>query len=72
MQLINCFIDMIAYVAYFSKRIGVDQPPFEKIQGDILRLLSAGQALMSQGNFTPEDYDLARFASDLCGSIHCS
>jgi len=62
MRLTDCFIDIIAYVAYFTRKVDVSQPPFEKIQADTLRLLSASQALMNQGNFTPDDYDLARFA----------
>jgi len=62
MRLTDCFIDLIAYVAYLTRRVDVNQPPFEQVHADILRLLSASQALMSQGNFSPEDYDLARFA----------
>jgi type VI secretion system protein ImpK len=62
MRLTDCFIDLIAYVAYFTRRVDANQPPFEQIQADVLRLLSASQTLMSQGNFPPEDYDLARFA----------
>jgi len=62
MRLTDCFIDLIAYVAYLSRRVDVNQPPFEQVHADVLRLLSASQTLMSQGNFSPEDYDLARFA----------
>jgi type VI secretion system protein ImpK len=62
MRLTDCFIDLIAYVAYLTRRVDVNQPPFEQVQADVLRLLSASQTLMSQGNFPPEDYDLARFA----------
>jgi type VI secretion system protein ImpK len=62
MRLTDCFMDIIAYVAYFSRRSGEHQPPFDQIQSDILRLLSESQTLMNQGNFTQEDYDLARFA----------
>lgn len=62
MRLTDCFIDMIAFVAYFARRVAAGQPSFEKTQANILQLLSTSQALMNQGNFTPEDYDLARFA----------
>jgi type VI secretion system protein ImpK len=62
MRLTDCFIDLIAYVAYFRRRVEANQPPFEQIQADVLRLLSASQTLITQGNFSPEDYDLARFA----------
>jgi len=62
MRITDCFIDIIAYVAYLSRKVDVSQSPFEQIQADVLRLLSTSQRYMSEGNFTPEDYDLARFA----------
>ena len=62
MRLTDCFIDIIAYVAYFSRKVDVNQPSFEQIQAEVSRLFSVSQTYMSQGNFTPEDYDLARFA----------
>jgi type VI secretion system protein ImpK len=62
MRLTDCFIDLIAYVAYFTRRVDVNQPPFEQIQADVLRLLSDSQTSMSRGSLPPEDYDLARFA----------
>jgi type VI secretion system protein ImpK len=62
MRLTDCFMDLVAYVAYFTKRVATRQPPFEQVSGDIQRLLSDSQNKMSQGNFSQEDYDLARFA----------
>jgi type VI secretion system protein ImpK len=55
-------MDLVAYVAYFTRRAGSRQPPFEQVKGDIQRLLSDSQKKMSQGHFSQEDYDLARFA----------
>lgn len=62
MRLTDCFIDLIAYIAYFSIRTGTRQPHFDQVKADILRLLTESQNRMSQGNFSQEDYDLARFA----------
>ncbi len=62
MRLTDCFIDIIAYVAYFSRRVDVSQPPFEQIQADISRLLSASRQHVGNENVTQEDYDFARFA----------
>ncbi len=62
MRLTDCFIDLIAYVAYFAKSVGSKQPPFERVATDIERLLSESQECLRSGEFSKEDYDLARFA----------
>ncbi|MDJ0816764.1 MAG: DotU family type IV/VI secretion system protein [Desulfobacterales bacterium] len=62
MRLTDCFIDIIAYVAYFNQRRGSQQLAYEQVQADILRLLSASQDLMTRENLDVEDYDQARFA----------
>lgn len=62
MRLTDCFIDLIAYVAYFSIRAETRQPHFDQVKADILRLLTESQNKMGQGNFPQEDYDLASFA----------
>jgi type VI secretion system protein ImpK len=62
MRLTDCFIDIIAYVAFFNKRATTRQPHFDQVKADILRLLTESQNKMGRGNFSQEDYDLARFA----------
>jgi type VI secretion system protein ImpK len=62
MRLTDCFIDLIAYVAYFTKRAAARQLHFDQVKADILRLLTESQNRMDRGNFSQEDYDLARFA----------
>ena len=62
MRLTDCFIDIVAYVAYFTKRAATKQFGFDQVKADIQRLLSESQNKMTQGNFSQEDYDLARFA----------
>jgi type VI secretion system protein ImpK len=62
MRLTDCFIDLIAYVAYFNKKAATRQPHFDQVKANILRLLTESQARMGQGNFSQEDFDLARFA----------
>ena len=61
MHLTDCFIDLMAYVAYFQKSLAAKQPSYEKVKGDILRLLEQSEAGMKKGQFSREDYDQARF-----------
>ena len=62
MRLTDCFINLIAYVAYFIKTVESRQPSFERVKTDIERLISESQECLKSGNFSQEDYDLARFA----------
>jgi type VI secretion system protein ImpK len=62
MRLTDCFIDLIAYVAYFIKTVESKQPSFERIKTDIERMISDSQECLKSGDFSQEDYDLARFA----------
>ena len=62
MRLTDCFIDLIAYVAYFIKSVDTKQPPLERVKTDIERLLSDSQECLRTGDFSKEDYDLAHFA----------
>lgn len=61
MHLTDCFIDLVAYVAYFQKSGAVKQPPYDKVKADILRLLAQGEAVLKKGQFIREEYDQARF-----------
>ena len=62
MRLSDCFVDVVAYVGYFLKTVEKKQPPFEKVKGDIQRLLSQSQEYLQKGLVSQEDYDQARFA----------
>jgi len=61
MHLTDCFINLVAYVAYFLKTPSSKQPPFEQVKADVLRLLNQSEECVKKGWVTPEDYDLARF-----------
>jgi type VI secretion system protein ImpK len=67
MRLTDCFIELIAYVAYFLKTAAVRQPPFDQVKADIQRLMSESEVCLKDGAFSQEDYDLARFA--VCGWV---
>jgi type VI secretion system protein ImpK len=62
MRLTDCFIELIAYAAYFLKTVAKRQPPFDQVKADIQRLISKSQESLNNGAFSQEDYDLARFA----------
>jgi type VI secretion system protein ImpK len=62
MRLTDCFIELIAYAAYFLKTVAKKQPPFDQVKADIQRLISKSQENLNNGAFSQEDYDLARFA----------
>jgi len=62
MHLTDCFMAVLAYVAYFTKTVAARQPPFEQTKADILRLLADAQNRMAQGGIPADDFDLSRFA----------
>lgn len=62
MRLSDCFIELIAYVAYFLKTADSRNPSFDQVKGDIQRLISQAEARFHDGGFSPEDYHLARYA----------
>ena len=62
MRLIDCFIELIAYVAYFKKTANDRQPPFDQVKHDIERLIAVSQNRATQSKASATDYDLARFA----------
>ncbi|MBN1932238.1 MAG: DotU family type IV/VI secretion system protein [Desulfobacterales bacterium] len=62
MRLTDCFLELIAYVAYFLKNAADRQPAFDQVKADIQRLISESQDSLKKGNLSAEDYDLARFA----------
>lgn len=62
MRLTDCFIDLIAYVAYFMKSVSANQPSHAKVKAEIDSRISDSLQLCEKCNFSPEDYILARFA----------
>lgn len=61
MHLTDCFIELMAYVAYFTKTAGQKQPPYAQVKADVLRLLTTSEECVGKGLFPREEYDQARF-----------
>jgi type VI secretion system protein ImpK len=62
MRLMDCFVPIVAYVAYFAKSVPTRQPALEQVKADIQRLISESQTHLSRGEISQDDYDAARFA----------
>ncbi len=62
MRLTDCFVDLIAYTAYFIRSVAHKQPPYEQVKADILTALSKSDDCLKRNLFPPEEYDMARFA----------
>jgi type VI secretion system protein ImpK len=62
MHLTDCFMELVAYIAYFQKTAAARQPPFEQVKADVTRILGQSESVARRGSFSPEDYGLARFA----------
>jgi type VI secretion system protein ImpK len=62
MRLIDCFIEMLAYVVYFLKTAKARQPVSAQVRADIDRLVSQCDARALEKGIPKEDYDHARFA----------
>jgi len=62
MRLTDCFMDLVAYVAYFLRTVDNKQTPFDQVKSDIQRLMSETEVFLKEGSFLQDDYDLARFA----------
>ena len=62
MRLIDCFINIISFVAFFLKSPGVKQSSYEKVKGNIQRLIAQSESCIGNEKISREDYDLARFA----------
>jgi len=61
-RLIDCFMELLAYVTYFLKNVETKQPSFDQMRADIDRLISGCDTLATRRNIPQEDYNLARFA----------
>ncbi len=62
MRLSDCFMELIAYVAYMMKDVDVNQPLFDQVSADIRRMISESEHLAEKAGFSSDDYMLARFA----------
>ena len=62
MRLIDCFLQIIAVTAYLSRAPDGVQVEFEAMRRDIEGLLAEGQHRAARAGFSPEEFDLARFA----------
>lgn len=62
MRIIDCFIELVAYVLPFQQKAPGGQPEFEQVRGEIRHLLSQSEKLRHEGQLAAEEYDQARFA----------
>lgn len=62
MHLTDCFMELVAYVAYFRKTVSTKQPPFEQVKADVTRLLTQSENCLRKGLYPQDDFDQARFA----------
>ncbi len=62
MRLMDCFIELVAYVVYFKKTTAERQPGYDQIKSDIERLIAASKERAGQTRASADDYDQARFA----------
>jgi type VI secretion system protein ImpK len=62
MHLLDCFIELIAYIAYFTKIVSSEQPEYNQIKADIDQLINKSQKKLHQGRFSQNEFDLAQFA----------
>jgi len=62
MRLTDCFIEMIAYVAYLMKAMDKRQPSFDEVQNNIRRMIADSEKWLQKDRLSKEDYDQARFA----------
>lgn len=62
MRLTDCFIEMIAYVAYVMKAMDRRQPSFDEVQNNIRRMISESEKRVRGDRLSQEDYNEARFA----------
>jgi type VI secretion system protein ImpK len=63
MRLSDCFMEMIAYTAFFLKHTtGGENPPYEQVRGNLMRMIGESEARFQQARFSQDDYNLARFA----------
>ncbi|OQX20439.1 MAG: hypothetical protein BWK76_01190 [Desulfobulbaceae bacterium A2] len=62
MRLLDCFIELISYVAYFRKIAATSQPDFHRVKADIEQLVGRAQQHQYRSFCSAKDFDLAQFA----------
>ncbi|MBW1856775.1 MAG: type IVB secretion system protein IcmH/DotU [Deltaproteobacteria bacterium] len=62
MRIVDCFIELLAYVAYFLKTVKTRQPAFDQVRADIERLVSQADTCLQEKGMPKEENDQARFA----------
>ncbi len=62
MRLIDCFVRLIAYVAFLVKTEPPNQPDYDTVRRDIQRLIEQSEGFVGDGMVNRADYDMARFA----------
>ncbi len=62
MRIVDCFIELLAFAAYFQKNVNTKQPAFDQVRSDIDRLVSQADACLQSKGIPKEDADHATFA----------
>ncbi|MCI5208878.1 MAG: DotU family type IV/VI secretion system protein [Candidatus Electrothrix sp. ATG2] len=62
MSLLDCFVELISYIAYFGKTSSTCQVSYEQMKTDLAHLVDKAQDNFQRTRLTQEDFDLARFA----------
>jgi type VI secretion system protein ImpK len=62
MNLIDCFIELIAYVSYLIKSLPSEQPGYERVKADISELIANSQSHCKSHQISSGDFELAQFA----------
>ena len=62
MRLSDCFMEIVAYTTFVVRPDNAGQMSFEHVQSTMQQLISQSEACLQENQFSPEDYQLARFA----------
>jgi type VI secretion system protein ImpK len=62
MRIVDCFMELMAYAAYFLKTVKTKQPSFEQIKTEIDGLTAQADTCLQEKNIPTEDREHARFA----------
>ncbi len=62
MHLIDCFIELFAYVCCMRETPPAEQHGFERVKADISQLITRSRERKTSSQFSQEDFELAEFA----------
>jgi type VI secretion system protein ImpK len=62
MRLMDCFMELLAYVVYFLKTVSQRQPTLDQVKSDIDRLVVQADTCAQREGLGGDDYEQARFA----------